>query len=117
MSSKAPESSIEYNDFLKVDIRVGTIREVRKNEKARVPAFILTIDFGDIGIKESSAQIIENYLEEDLVGRQIVAVTNFPPKHVAGIKSEVLVLAAICVKNGTILLEPRSPVNNGSRIL
>ncbi len=107
---------ILFPDFLKVDIRVGQILEVTENKKARQPAYILTLDFGEIGKKISSAQITENYSKEKLIGKQVVAIVNFAPKRVAGVKSEVLVLAAVCKTHGTVLLEPNLPVKNGTRI-
>jgi tRNA-binding protein len=107
---------ITFSDFLKVDIRVGTILEAGDNLKARQPAYVLTIDFGELGEKTSSAQITQNYSKEELIGKQIIAVVNFPPKKVAGIKSEVLVLATVCPTGGTVLLEPNMPVENGTRI-
>ena len=106
---------ITYSDFLKVDIRVGTIIEAVDNLKARQPAYVLTIDFGELGQKTSSAQITQKYSKEELIGKQIVAIVNFPAKRVAGVKSEVLVLAAVC-SSGTVLLEPNIQVNNGARI-
>lgn len=110
-------NTIQYDDFLKVDIRSGTILDATLNPKANKPAYILTIDFGDLGIKTSSAQITENYQAAELIGRQIVAVTNFPSKRIAGIASEVLVLACISPINGTVLLQPTQPVPAGSRVL
>ena len=86
---------ISFDDFLKVEIVTGTIVDVRINEKARVPAFVIDVDFGPYGRKTSSAQLTGNYTPETLKGRQIVAVANFPPKRVAGVKSEVLVLGAV----------------------
>ena len=109
--------SIDFDTFLKVDMRVGTIIDVQDNLKARKPAYILKIDFGELGIKTSSAQIVENYSKEQLLHQQVIAVVNFPPKLVAGVKSEVLVLAAVCDKNGTVLLQPNLSVDNGTRIL
>ena len=111
------ELQTDFDTFLKVDIRVGTIIEVQENIKARKPAYILKIDFGELGIKTSSAQIVENYPKENLLNQQVVAVVNFPPKLVAGVKSEVLVLAAVCDTNGTVLLQPNLSVGNGTRIL
>ncbi len=107
---------ILFSDFLKVDIRVGQILAVKDNTKARQAAYILTIDFGELGNKISSAQITENYSKEELIGKQIVAIVNFAPKRVAGVKSEVLVLAAVCKTRGTVLLQPNLPVENGSRV-
>lgn len=106
-----------YEDFTALELRVGTVREVRPNPKARVPAYVLTLDFGSFGVKTSSAQLTENYQPEDLIGRQIVAVTNLPPKRVAGVKSEVLVLGAMDPELGVVLLEPRAGVPDGTRIL
>jgi tRNA-binding protein len=92
-------------DFLKLEIQAGTIIHAEINSKARMPAYILNIDFGDeVGVKGSSAQLCENYTETDLIGKQIIAVTNFPTRKVAGFKSEVLVLAVVCNKNGTVLV-------------
>lgn len=109
---------INFADFLKVGIYTGTILEAELNPKARVPAYRLIIDFGTaIGVKTSSAQITENYEPGKLVGKQIIGVVNFEPKRVAGVKSEVLVLAAVCEKKGTVLLEPTLPVENGARIM
>ena len=107
--------TITFADFEKVDIRVGTILEVKNNIKARVPAYILTIDFGEFGIKTSSAQITEQYKMEDLQGRQVVAVVNFPPKLIAGVKSEVLVLG-VYGTGGVVILQPSLKVQNGLRV-
>lgn len=109
-------SQITFSHFQALDLRVGTVLTLTENTKARVPAYVLEIDFGDMGVKMSSAQLTENYSKEDLIGRQVVAVLNFPPKKVAGVKSEVLVLAALCPDNRTVLLQPSSPVLNGSSI-
>lgn len=111
-------ADIQFEDFLKVDIRAGTIIEAKLNSRAKNPAYVLTIDFGELGIKMSSAQITKNYEPEQLLGKQIVAVMNFPAKRVAGIKSEVLVLA--CVDEsaaGVVLLQPSLTVLNGCRVL
>lgn len=108
---------ISFDDFLKVDIHVGTILSVRRNPKAIKSSYVLDVDFGDIGLRTSSAQITENYRAEELIGRQIVAVMNFPPKLVAGIRSDILVLGAICQEEGTVLLTPPTAVSNGTRIL
>ncbi|WP_340617843.1 tRNA-binding protein [Xenorhabdus entomophaga] len=104
--------------FMSLDIRVGKIIKAEKNEKAIKPAYKLCIDFGsDIGEKQSSAQICQNYTEEQLIGKQILAVVNFPPRRVAGFKSEVLVLAAVCGDQGTVLIQPERGVNLGTRML
>ncbi len=110
--------TIDFTDFTKINIRVGEIIEAVDNTKAINPSYILTIDFGkEIGIKKSSAQLTENYTKEGLVHKKILAVVNFPPKRIARIKSEVLVLAVICKKNGTVLIEPNKDVENGMRVL
>lgn len=107
---------ITFEDFLNVEIRVGTITDARLNEKARAPAYVLTIDFGDHGIKTSSAQITQHYTTDDLQGLQVIAVMNFPSKRVAGVKSEVLVLASTNEQNGTVLVSPTKPVANGNQV-
>jgi tRNA-binding protein len=108
----------EYEDFMKLDLRVGTIISASINARARKPAYIVKIDFGpDLGEKTSSAQLTENYTPEDLTGKQIIAITNFEPKLVAGVKSEVLVLAVVTNTAGTVLLTPDVSVPDGERIL
>lgn len=105
--------TITFEDFTKVDLRVGTIIEVNDFPEARNPAYQVTIDFGDLGIKKSSAQITTLYKKEDLVDKQIVAVINFPKKQIAKFMSECLVLGAINGKD-VILLNPENKVKNGS---
>lgn len=107
---------ISWSDFEKLDIQVGTIISANDFPAARKPAYQLTIDFGAFGIKQSSAQITARYKKEDLPGRQIIAVTNFPPKQIAGFKSECLVLGVYGEDNAVILLQPQQPVKNGSKI-
>lgn len=107
---------VTIEDFEKIDIRVGTILEVSLNKKARKPAYKLKIDFGEeIGIKTSSAQITKCYEPEELKGKQIVAVVNFPPRQIAEVKSEVLVLGSDS-KQGIVLLRPTLRVENGDKI-
>ena len=106
---------ITFEDFTKVDIRVGTIIEVKDFPEARHPAYQLIIDFGDLGIKKSSAQITTLYKKEDLLHRQIIAVINFPKKQIAKISSECLVLGAVNGKD-VIFLNPETKVKNGSVI-
>ncbi len=108
--------TISFDHFLGVEMRTGTITSAELNPKARVPAYMLSIDFGPLGVKKSSAQLTRNYTAEDLVGKQIVAVVNFEPKRIAGLKSEVLVLGAVCKDHGVVLLEPTSPVRDGMPI-
>ena len=113
-SSRAP--SITFDDFLKVQVCTGTITEAWLNPKAKVPAYVLSIDFGDLGTRLSSAQLTRNYTAAELVGRQIVGVLNFEPKRIAGVKSEVLVLGAVCDEHGVVLLEPSFRVKNGTPV-
>lgn len=107
--------TISFEDFTKVDLRVGTIIEVNDFPEARNPAYQLTIDFGDLGIKKSSAQITTLYKREDLLNRQIVAVVNFPKKQIAKFMSECLVLGAVDGKD-VILLNPENKVKNGTPV-
>ena len=108
---------ITYNDFLKVQMHVGTIIEAEDFPEAHKPAYKLKIDFGEtIGIKKSSAQITDYYEKEDLLNRQIVAVTNFPPKQIANIISEVLVLGAVENDGKVVLMQPERGTPNGSLI-
>jgi tRNA-binding protein len=107
---------ISFNDFWKVELRVGTIIEANPFPKARKPAYQLRIDFGpELGIKQSSAQLTGLYQPEDLTGRQIIAVTNFPPKQIADFISEVLVLG-LEQEGGVVLLQPDREVENGVRV-
>lgn len=108
---------ITWSDFEKIDIRTGTIIDVRDFPKARKPAYQLWIDFGnDLGVKTSSAQITLHYSKEDLLNRQIIAVVNFPPKQIAGFASECLVLGIYDENNAVILIQPGKPVANGLKI-
>lgn len=107
---------ITWEDFQKVDMRVGQILEVLDFPEAHKPSYKLVIDFGGLGIKKSSAAIRPWYTKEDLLGRQIVAVVNFPPKRIAGFDSEVLVLGAITPEGRVILLHPDSAAPLGSPI-
>lgn len=105
-----------FEDFLKLDIRVGEIVKVEFFEKARKPAYKLWVDFGDeIGIKKSSAQITQCYKEEDLIGKQVLGVVNFPPKQVADFISEVLILGTYS-KQGVVLVQPEQTVEKGDKL-
>lgn len=104
---------ITWEDFAKIDLHIGTVVQAELNQKAKKPSYILTLDFGALGLKQSSAQITENYTCDELVGMQVACVMNFPPKRIAGVKSEVLVLAGVCSQAGTVLLTPNLQVENG----
>ena len=108
---------INYEDFRKVDIRVGTVLSVKNNEKARQPALVLEVDFGkNIGAKTTSAKITHYYNSDNLVGEQIIAVCNFPPKNIAGVFSEVLILGAIEKDGKVMLLHPSQKIENGLEV-
>jgi tRNA-binding protein len=109
-------SNINYTDFEKVEIRTGTITAVSDFPNAKKPAYQLTIDFGEFGIKKSSAQITTHYTKEALIGKQIVAVINFPVKQIANFFSECLVLGAVNEDGSIVLLQTEQPVGNGLRI-
>lgn len=107
---------ITWNDFEKIDMRVGTIVEVNDFPKARKPAFQLLIDFGSFGMKKSSAQVTHYYKKEELMNRQVVAVVNFPPKQIGNFFSECLVLGVYDENNQVILLQPERKVADGHKI-
>ena len=109
-------ANITWDDFAKIDIRVGTITEVNDFPKAKNPAWQITIDFGELGIKRSSAQITHLYDKESLIGKQVIAVMNFPPKQIANFFSECLVLGVYTDKKEVVLLTPDRPVENGWKI-
>ncbi|HDX9571400.1 TPA: chaperone CsaA [Bacillus mobilis] len=105
-----------FEDFLTLDIRIGTVIYAEEFKEARVPAIKLKIDFGELGVKQSSAQITKRYTPEDLISQQIAAVVNFPPKRVAGFKSEVLVLGGVPEAGDVVLLQPNMELPNGTKI-
>jgi len=109
-------NTISFEDFTKVDIRIGTIIEVNDFPKARKPAYQLTIDFGALGIKKSSAQITAMYTKEDLLNRQITAIVNFKSKQIANFISECLVLGVANNDGDIVLLKATSQTNNGTQI-
>ena len=105
---------ISYEDFKKVTIKVGTVLEVKKNEKARKPSLVVKVDFGkEVGVKQSSAQITHYYNAENLVGKQVIGVCNFPTKNIAGVVSEVLILGAIEKDGKVVLVHPSKETENG----
>ncbi|SVB98021.1 uncharacterized protein METZ01_LOCUS250875 [marine metagenome] len=111
------KEQISYDIFDKVDIRIGTVLSVKKNVKARKPSLIIEVDFGDeIGIKQSSAQITDFYNEENLKGKQVIGVCNFPEKNIAGVRSQFLVLGALEEDGKVVLLHPSQPTKNGLKI-
>ena len=111
------KQEITYEDYSKVEIKIGTVLSVKKNEKARKPSLVVEVDFGpESGIKKSSAQITHYYNEENLIGKQVIGVCNFPKKNIAGIVSEVLILGAIEKDGKVVLLHPSQKVENGLEI-
>jgi tRNA-binding protein len=108
--------TITWDDFEKLDIRVGTIAEVTDFPKARKPSYQIKIDFGNLGMKQSSAQITSLYTKEELIGKQVVAVVNFPPKQIANFFSECLVLGVYTDRKEVVLLQPDRIVENGAKI-
>ncbi len=108
------KEQITYDIFDKVDIRLGNVISVKKNEKARKPSLIVEVDFGkEIGVKQSSAQITHYYNEENLKGKQIIAVCNFPEKNIAGVVSQVLILGSIDKEGRVTLVHPSQKAENG----
>ena len=111
------KEQITYDIFEKDEIRVGTVVDIKKNEKARKPSLVIKVDFGkEIGIKQSSAQITHFYNEENLKGKQVIGVCNFAEKNIAGVKSEFLVLGAIEEDGKVVLLHPSQSTKNGLKI-
>lgn len=111
-------AAITFDDFLKVDIRVGTVVEAEPYPEARKPAIKLKVDFGpDIGVKKSSAQITVHYEPDTLIGRQVIGVVNFPPRQIGKFMSEVLVLGFEDEHGAIVLMQPEQAVPNGSRMM
>ena len=108
------KEQITYDTFDKVDIRIGTVISAKKNEKAKKPSLVVEVDFGkEIGVKQSSAQITHYYNEENLKGKQVIAVCNFAEKNIAGVISQVLVLGAIDAEGKVILVHPSQKTKEG----
>ncbi len=108
--------TISWQDFEKIDIRTGTIIQAEEFPEARKPAYKLTVDFGAFGIRKSSAQITDLYTPEQLIGQQVIAIVNFPPKQIATYLSECLVLGVYDEQNNVVLLQPAQKVSNGLKI-
>jgi len=109
------DNEIKFDDFLKIDIRIGTIVEIDDFPKARKPAYRMKIDFGPLGIRSSSAQITRLYKKNDLLNKQILAVINFKPRQIANFLSECLVLGVQNDKD-VVLLQPHKPAKNGTKV-
>ena len=108
------KEQISYDQFDKIDLRIGTVISVKKNEKARKPSLVVKVDFGkEIGIKQSSAQITHYYNEENLMNKQVIGVCNFAEKNIAGVVSQVLILGAIDSDGKVVLLHPSQKTENG----
>ncbi|WP_405131204.1 chaperone CsaA [Paenibacillus sp. FSL H8-0317] len=105
-----------FEEYMQHDIRIGTVVEAEPFPKARIPAIKMTIDFGPLGLKRSSAQITQRYTPDMIIGKQVVAVVNFPPRRIAGFVSEVLVLGGVPGEGDVVLLTPDSPLPNGTPI-
>jgi tRNA-binding protein len=114
--SDEPAPEIGFEDFLKVDVRVGTVTHVEDVPEARRPAYKLWVDFGDLGTRKTSAQVTAHYGKAELLGRQVAAVVNFPPKQIAKFRSECLVLGFPDAGGDVVLIAPDRPVPNGGRL-
>ena len=113
---KTEENKLTWSEFMSVEMRVGTIISAEQFNEVKNPAYKMIIDFGEYGKKKTSAQITKLYKAEDLIGKQIIAVVNFPPKQIANIMSECLVLGGVIENKEVILIEPERKVENGTRI-
>ena len=108
------KEQITYNEFDKIDIRLGTVISVEKNEKARKPSLVVKVDFGsEVGVKQSSAQITHYYNKDNLIGKQVIGVCNFPEKNIAGVVSQVLILGSIDKEGKVILVHPSQKSEDG----
>lgn len=108
--------TLSWNEFMKVEMRVGTVISAEVFKEVRNPAYKLVIDFGELGTRKTSAQVTNLYTPEELIGKQLIAVVNFPPKQIANFMSECLVLGAVGNDKTVTLLQPERPVKNGNRI-
>lgn len=114
--SNSEENQIQWNDFAKIEMRVGTVISCEAFAEARNPAYKMMIDFGEMGERKTSAQITKLYKPENMIGRQVVAVLNFPPKQIATIMSECLVLGGLGEAGEVTLLQPERTIKNGTKI-
>jgi tRNA-binding protein len=114
--NEARARTVTYDDFTRLDIRIGTIVSAEEFPEARAPAFKLTVDFGALGIRRSSAQITKHYTAAELVGKQVACVVNFPVKRIAGFPSEILILGGVVTAGDVVLLHPERPVPNGTTV-
>lgn len=110
------EDLLSWKEFTKVEMRIGTVIEASRFKEARKPAYKMKVDFGEFGIRKTSAQLTRLYSAEELIGKQVVGVLNFPPKQIATLWSECLILGGLEVENTVILLQPERKVRNGLRI-
>lgn len=110
------EQALTWQDFAKIEMRVGTILSAEVFKEVRKPAYKLLVDFGPLGKRKSSAQITKIYQPEELIGQQVIAVINFPPKQIANMMSECLVLGSVAEDNEVVLLQPERKVENGLKI-
>ena len=108
--------NISWNDFSKIDMRIGTIISAEVFKETKKPAYKLIVDFGELGKRKTSAQITKRYQPENLIGKQVIAVVNFPPKQIANIMSECLILGAVGNNNDVILIQPENKADNGLKI-
>jgi tRNA-binding protein len=107
---------IEWNDFQRVELRVGTVLSAEQNDKALKPAYVLRVDLGEFGVKTSSAQLTAHYGCDELIGRQVLCVCNFAPKRIAGVRSEILVTGVYDADNKVVLASFDKPLPNGARL-
>lgn len=113
---KATTKPLKWSEFQRVEMRIGTVLTAAVFKEARNPSYKLTIDFGAYGTRKTSAQITKLYTTDELIGKQVIAVVNFPPKQIANMMSECLVLAGLGDDNATTLLQPERPMKNGTII-
>ncbi|NRB62272.1 MAG: tRNA-binding protein [Saprospiraceae bacterium] len=116
MNSESEKGTINWLDFTKIEMRIGTVISCEVFKEVRKPAYKMNIDFGDYGIRKTSAQITTLYTPDDIIGKQVVAVINFPPKQIANIMSQCLVLGGLGTDNEVTLIQPERKIKNGTRI-